>query len=63
MSGTYPDIAANNNKTFSRIPFFRVFINLNVRVGWIGLEVFYTSGKPILLGGWGGESRFVHNPG
>jgi hypothetical protein len=48
MSAIYPDIAANNNKTFSRLPFFRVYINLNVRIGWIGTDVFYPSGEPIL---------------
>ncbi len=49
MSGIYTDIAANNNKTFLRVPFFRVYINLKVRVSWIGIDVFYPSGEPILL--------------
>jgi len=48
MSGTYTDIAANNNKTFLRVPFFRVCINLKVRFSWIGIDVFYPSGEPIL---------------
>jgi hypothetical protein len=49
MSGTYPDIAANNNKTFSGAHFFRVYINLNVRIGWIGIGIFYPLGEPTLL--------------
>jgi len=38
----------------SRVPFFRVYINLNVRISWIGIGIFYPYGKrgePILMGG------------
>jgi hypothetical protein len=31
------------------VPFFRVYINLNVRVGWIGIGIFYPSGESILM--------------
>ena len=72
ISGSYPDITANNNKTFSKVPFFRVYINLNVRVGWIGFVVAHsrytntaswaTALHPVILGR-GGGSRLVNNPG
>jgi hypothetical protein len=58
ISGSYPDIVENNNRTFLRIPFFRVYINPNVRVGWIGIGIFYPSGEPILLGGVGWLHRY-----
>ena len=36
-------------RTFSRVPFFRVYININVRIGWIDIGIFYPLGKPISL--------------
>jgi hypothetical protein len=46
IARNYPDITENDKKTFSRVLFFRVYINLNVRIGWIGIDVLYPSGEP-----------------
>jgi len=33
ISGNYPDVAVNKNRNFF------VFLNLNMRVGWVGVGV------------------------